>query len=89
MANCRKILVPWPANWSTASPQGGKMLAIVGDDPVGLIVDASSGRTITELHGHLDYSFAAAWDPSGHYLATGNQVRSVGSPTQTVSQSQS
>lgn len=28
-----------------------------------------------QLKGHLDYSFAAAWHPDGHVVATGNQVR--------------
>lgn len=50
------------------------MLAVVGDDPKGLILDATSGDTISELAGHLDYSFAAAWHPSGTILATANQV---------------
>ena len=50
------------------------MLAVVGDDPKGLILDATSGDTISELAGHLDYSFAAAWHPSGAILATANQV---------------
>ena len=72
---CRKYLVPWPANWVTASPGGGKMLAVVGDDPKGLLLDATSGDMIAELAGHLDFSFAAAWHPSGTELATANQVR--------------
>ena len=51
------------------------MLAVVGDDPKALVLDIATGATIAELHGHLDYSFAAAWHPSGQYLATANQVR--------------
>lgn len=66
--------VPWPANWTAASPDGGKLLAVVGDDPDALILDSNSGERVAELKGHLDYSFAAAWHPSGHQLATGNQV---------------
>lgn len=72
--DCRKHAVPWPANWVTASPDGGKMLAVVGDDPKGLLLDATSGETIAELAGHLDFSFAAAWHPGGNMLATANQV---------------
>ena len=51
------------------------MLAVVGDNPKGLLLDATSGETIAELAGHLDFSFAAAWHPSGTMLATANQVR--------------
>lgn len=30
-------------------------------------------QVIHNLKGHLDYSFASAWHPDGHVLATGNQ----------------
>lgn len=30
-------------------------------------------QTIQVLHGHLDYSFASAWNPDGRTFATGNQ----------------
>ena len=30
-------------------------------------------QMIHELRGHLDYSFAAAWNPDGRTFATGNQ----------------
>jgi len=80
----------------------GKLAAIVGDNPDGLLIDANSGKvsgtqctvtdfinkciihiyklasvcfsqTVHELHGHLDYSFASAWNPDGRTFATGNQ----------------
>uniref|UniRef100_A0A1D1XFW1 Putative WD repeat-containing protein C2A9.03 n=1 Tax=Anthurium amnicola TaxID=1678845 RepID=A0A1D1XFW1_9ARAE len=30
-------------------------------------------QVIQNLKGHFDYSFASAWHPDGHVLATGNQ----------------
>ena len=85
----------WAANWATACPAGGGgpaagLVAIVGDDPAALLVDASAGgRPVTRLAGHADYSFAAAWHPGGTLLATGNQdtttrvwdVRRLGGPS--------
>lgn len=50
---------------------------MVGDDPDALIVDADTGRTTHELQGHYDYSFAAAWHPYGHVVATGNQDKTL------------
>uniref|UniRef100_A0A803NAS7 Uncharacterized protein n=2 Tax=Chenopodium quinoa TaxID=63459 RepID=A0A803NAS7_CHEQI len=49
------------------------MLVIVGDNPEGILVDSRNGKTITLLTGHLDYSFASAWNPDGVTFATGNQ----------------
>ncbi|KAL0443208.1 UNVERIFIED_CONTAM: putative WD repeat-containing protein C2A9.03 [Sesamum latifolium] len=63
---------PWPVNHTSLSPDG-KLLIIVGDDPEGILVDSRSGKAITYLHGHLDYSFASAWRPDGVTFATGNQ----------------
>ncbi|XP_008794688.1 uncharacterized WD repeat-containing protein C2A9.03-like isoform X2 [Phoenix dactylifera] len=62
----------WPVNHTALSPDR-KVLVIVGDDPQGLLVDAHTGKTIQVLHGHLDYSFASAWNPDGRTFATGNQ----------------
>jgi WD40 repeat protein len=62
----------WPVNHSSLSPDG-KLVAVVGDDPDGLLVDTSNGQTIGTLKGHLDYSFASAWHPNGVTFATGNQ----------------
>lgn len=62
----------WAVNFSTLSPCG-RVVCTVGDDPVGVLVDLSSGKEVAKLRGHLDYSFAAGWHPSGHLIATGNQ----------------
>ncbi|KAH7660290.1 WD40-like repeat containing protein [Dioscorea alata] len=62
----------WPVNHTSLSPDG-KLLVIVGDNPEGLLVDAHTGKTIHELSGHIDYSFASAWNPNGFTFATGNQ----------------
>ncbi|KAK9134106.1 hypothetical protein Scep_013634 [Stephania cephalantha] len=63
---------PWPVNHTSLSPDG-KILVVVGDNPEGVLVDSNSGKTITPLCGHLDYSFASAWHPEGRIFATGNQ----------------
>ncbi|KAJ9181665.1 hypothetical protein P3X46_009771 [Hevea brasiliensis] len=63
---------PWPVNHTSLSPDG-KLLTIVGDNPEGLLVDSQTGKTITPLCGHLDFSFASAWHPDGRIFATGNQ----------------
>ena len=85
----------WAANWATSCPGASPgpaagLVAIVGDDPAALLVDAASGgRPVARLAGHADYSFAAAWHPGGTLLATGNQdattrvwdVRRLGGPS--------
>ncbi|KAL8046081.1 hypothetical protein ABFX02_08G155900 [Erythranthe guttata] len=63
---------PWPVNHTSLSPDG-KVIAIVGDNLDGMLVDSSTGKTISHLCGHLDFSFASAWHPNGYTLATGNQ----------------
>jgi hypothetical protein len=73
----------WAANWATACPKAGGtggggspaggLVAIVGDDPAALLMDARTARPVARLAGHADYSFAAAWHPGGGLLATGNQ----------------
>ncbi|KVH99210.1 protein of unknown function DUF2415 [Cynara cardunculus var. scolymus] len=63
---------PWPVNHTSISPDG-KLLIIVGDNPEGMLVDSSSGKTVATLRGHLDFSFASAWHPDGCSFATGNQ----------------
>ncbi|CAG9465815.1 unnamed protein product [Pedinophyceae sp. YPF-701] len=69
-----RISFPWAVNYAAVHPLNPSLLCVVGDHPVGLLVDlASGGRTVSELHGHIDYSFAASWHPGGHLLATGNQ----------------
>ncbi|XP_031389595.1 uncharacterized WD repeat-containing protein C2A9.03-like isoform X3 [Punica granatum] len=62
----------WSVNNASASPDG-KLLAVLGDCENCLIADAQSGKTVSTLKGHLDYSFASAWHPDGRILATGNQ----------------
>uniref|UniRef100_A0A7N1A828 DUF2415 domain-containing protein n=1 Tax=Kalanchoe fedtschenkoi TaxID=63787 RepID=A0A7N1A828_KALFE len=57
---------------TSVSPDG-KLALVVGDDPDGLLVDSVTGKTISTVHGHLDYSFASAWHPNGITFATGNQ----------------
>uniref|UniRef100_A0A0A9B8Q5 Uncharacterized protein n=1 Tax=Arundo donax TaxID=35708 RepID=A0A0A9B8Q5_ARUDO len=69
---CNHFRFPWAVNHTSLSPDG-KLVAIVGDNADGLLVDANSGKTIHDLLGHLDYSFASAWNPDGQTFATGNQ----------------
>nr|XP_043640155.1 uncharacterized WD repeat-containing protein C2A9.03-like [Erigeron canadensis]XP_043640156.1 uncharacterized WD repeat-containing protein C2A9.03-like [Erigeron canadensis] len=63
---------PWPVNHTSISPDG-KLLIIVGDNPDGMLVDTTSGKTVAALKGHLDFSFASAWHPGGQNFTTGNQ----------------
>ncbi|CAL4939699.1 unnamed protein product [Urochloa decumbens] len=63
---------PWSVNNTSASPDG-KLLAVLGDSSDCLLADSQSGKPIATLRGHLDYSFASAWHPGGHVVATGNQ----------------
>ncbi|RLM80602.1 putative WD repeat-containing protein C2A9.03-like [Panicum miliaceum] len=61
-----------PDQHTSLSPDR-KVVVIVGDDPDGLLIDASSGKTLHSIKGHRDYSFASAWSPDGRTFATGNQ----------------
>ncbi|KAL6573315.1 hypothetical protein OROHE_001774 [Orobanche hederae] len=67
-----RFTFPWSVNNTSVSPDG-KMLAVLGDSADCLMADAQSGKVISTLKGHLDYSFASAWHPDGQILATGNQ----------------
>ncbi|XP_047069153.1 uncharacterized WD repeat-containing protein C2A9.03-like [Lolium rigidum] len=69
---CNHFHFNWAVNHMSLSPDG-KIIAVVGDDPAGLLVDANTGKMIHELRGHFDYSFASAWNPDGRTFATGNQ----------------
>ncbi|CAA7395549.1 unnamed protein product [Spirodela intermedia] len=69
---CKHFRFPWPVNHTSLSPDG-KLLVVVGDNTEGLLLDPQSGKTIQELKGHRDFSFASAWHPGGHLFATGNQ----------------
>ena len=62
-----------PSPQHTSVSPNGKLILIVGDDCEALLTDASSGKVVATLRGHLDYSFATAWHPAGHLFATGNQ----------------
>ncbi|CAI5987628.1 unnamed protein product, partial [Closterium sp. NIES-65] len=64
--------LPWPINHTSVSPNG-KLVVVVGDDPDAFLMDATSGRVVAPLSGHVDYSFASAWHPNGLTFATGNQ----------------
>ncbi|KAJ4755959.1 Transducin/WD40 repeat-like superfamily protein [Rhynchospora pubera] len=66
---------PWSVNHTSISPDR-KLMTVVGDDRDGLLVDSQNGKVISTLAGHVDYSFASAWHPSGLYFATGNQDKS-------------
>ncbi|KAL2468077.1 Transducin/WD40 repeat-like superfamily protein [Forsythia ovata] len=67
-----RFTFPWSVNNTSVSPDG-KLLAVLGDSPECLIADAQSGKVLSNLKGHLDYSFASAWHPNGQIFATGNQ----------------
>lgn len=71
-ATLHKFFFNWPINHTSVSPDG-KTVLVVGDDPLGFIADAQSGKVLANLQGHLDYSFASAWHPDGRMFATGNQ----------------
>ncbi|KAF6176442.1 hypothetical protein GIB67_010079 [Kingdonia uniflora] len=63
---------PWPVNHTSMSPDC-RLVTVVGDNLDGLLVDSRNGKVISTLVGHLDYSFATAWNPDGVTFATGNQ----------------
>lgn len=58
---------------NTSVSPNGKLLAVLGDSTECLLADAQSGKVVSTLKGHLDYSFASAWHPDGWTFATGNQ----------------
>eukprot|EP00249_Psilotum_nudum_P010526 c22589_g1_i1 orf=1252-2607(+) len=63
---------PWAVNHTSVSPDN-KLIVVVGDNADSFLADAQSGKVVTTLKGHLDYSFASAWHPNGNVFATGNQ----------------
>ena len=71
---CRQWCLGWPANFAATNPHT-PVVAVVGDHPEAQLREAGSGQVLSQLVGHADFSFAAAWHPAGHLLATGNQVR--------------
>ena len=70
---CRQWCMGWPANFAATNPHL-PVVAVVGDHPEAQLREAGSGQVLSQLVGHADFSFAAAWHPAGHLLATGNQV---------------
>lgn len=75
--NNRTLGFEFAVNYSAINQPQGKLLCVVGDDPDALVVDVDTGRTTHVLQGHYDYSFAAAWHPEGHVVATGNQDKTL------------
>ncbi len=52
-------------------------MVVVGDDPDAFVLDLRMQAPVQRLRGHLDYSFAAAWQPEQpQIVATGNQASS-------------
>lgn len=69
---CNHFRFPWPVNHTSQSPDGN-LITVVGDSSECLLVDSRTGKTITTLVGHADFSFASAWHPNGLTFSTGNQ----------------
>ena len=70
---CRQWHLGWPVNFAATNPHK-PIVAVVGDHPEAQLREAGTGNLVSRLMGHADFSFAAAWHPAGHLLATGNQV---------------
>ncbi|KAL2478554.1 Katanin p80 wd40 repeat-containing subunit b1-like protein [Forsythia ovata] len=56
--------------YNTSISLDGKLLTILEGSPECLIADAKSGKVLSNLNGHLDYSFTSAWHPNGQIFAT-------------------
>ncbi|KAL9234249.1 hypothetical protein vseg_009137 [Gypsophila vaccaria] len=67
-----RFTFPWSVNNISMSPDG-KLMAVLGDSAECFISDSNTGKVMSTLKGHLDYSFSSAWHPDGRILATGNQ----------------
>lgn len=78
VAPAGEFRLPWAVNCAVAAPEG-RLICAVGDDPEGVLLDPRAGGgaapagVVARLRGHADFSFAAAWHPDGHVVATGNQ----------------
>ncbi|XP_062079120.1 uncharacterized WD repeat-containing protein C2A9.03-like [Humulus lupulus] len=68
----KSFFFPWAVNHTSLSPDG-KLLVVAGDKQKCILADSQTGKTVTPLRGHLDFSFASAWHPDGVTFATGNQ----------------
>ena len=81
MANATCILCPLPTLlyptylflFLICQSMHRSLVAVVGDDKDVFLHDTSTCKRTARLTGHKDFSFAAAWHPSGNILATGNQ----------------
>jgi RNA polymerase sigma factor (sigma-70 family) len=49
----------------------GKRVAVVGDDAVGNVYDATNGKEVAALKGHRGIIFAVAFSPDGKKVVTG------------------
>ncbi|CAO3586856.1 unnamed protein product [Absidia cylindrospora] len=67
---------PFPVNCSTISPDK-HALCVVGDTTETHILDISSGKVISVLDDHHDFSFTCCYSPDGKMLATGNQDKTT------------
>ncbi|RGB38076.1 hypothetical protein C1646_693058 [Rhizophagus diaphanus] len=66
----------WAVNCTSVNPNKD-LLCVVGDNTDAVVVSSDTGKTITTLKGHFDYSFACCWSPDGKIIATGNQDKTT------------
>ncbi|CAJ0639882.1 12247_t:CDS:10 [Entrophospora sp. SA101] len=66
----------WAVNCTSVSPNRD-LLCVVGDDTETMIVSSETGKVVSVLKGHIDYSFACCWSPNGRIIATGNQDKTT------------
>ena len=59
-------------NCAVTSPDG-RLRLMVRDNVHPMLVEANSGKPISELSGHSDYGFACDWSEDGVHMATGAQ----------------
>ncbi|KAJ1826876.1 hypothetical protein LPJ56_001961 [Coemansia sp. RSA 2599] len=65
----------WAVNSCTQTADG-QVQCVVGDDTVGLVIDARApdySPPAARLEGHFDYSFSCAFSPDSRLVATGCQ----------------
>ncbi|KXS15246.1 YVTN repeat-like/Quino protein amine dehydrogenase [Gonapodya prolifera JEL478] len=70
-----RLQLPWCVNYTARDPVTG-LVCVVGDAQEAWVVD-EGGKVVSLLRGHVDFSFACAWNPTGTLLATGNQDRTA------------